>query len=77
MIVVCLRCGRRLTNPKSVERRYGPVCIKKINEPFSLKLRNLVEVFGLGDEEKQSSLRDFEVFKKVVEYFDKQEKLRR
>lgn len=28
--VVCKRCGRRLTNPKSIERGYGPVCAKKL-----------------------------------------------
>jgi len=26
----CQRCGRALTNPKSIERGYGPVCWQKI-----------------------------------------------
>ena len=26
----CWRCGRPLTNPKSIERGYGPVCWQKI-----------------------------------------------
>lgn len=26
----CLRCGRGLTNPVSMARGYGPICITKI-----------------------------------------------
>lgn len=29
----CLACGRKLTNPKSIERGLGPVCWKKWNRP--------------------------------------------
>jgi len=26
----CLRCGRKLKSPKSIEHLYGPTCWKKI-----------------------------------------------
>jgi len=29
-IVRCRRCGRTLTNPDSISRRIGPICLKYI-----------------------------------------------
>lgn len=29
--MTCLNCGRKLSNPKSVELGYGPVCFGKIS----------------------------------------------
>lgn len=36
-MVSCLRCGRVLTNPKSINRQLGPVCAKKV-ESKSLEI---------------------------------------
>lgn len=41
-MIKCLRCHRKLTNPRSVARQYGPVCWKKIES----RARRLVEVFA-------------------------------
>lgn len=52
----CNRCGRTLTNPKSIERGYGPVCFKKIGVPMTRKIkkrkvkRNLTNFLGNGTE---------------------------
>jgi len=44
--VRCRRCNRVLTNPKSVERGFGPVCWRHIHggivKPYA---KNLVDVF--------------------------------
>jgi len=34
----CNRCGKTLTNPKSIDRGYGPVCWRKINSPYQRKI---------------------------------------
>jgi len=31
----CKRCGRPLTNPKSIELGYGPICAKKVLNKYS------------------------------------------
>jgi len=41
--VTCQRCHKSLSNPKSIERGYGPVCAKKLgialrSNRFSLSL---------------------------------------
>ena len=30
MVVRCMRCGRELSNPQSIKRGFGPVCIRQI-----------------------------------------------
>ncbi len=41
-MVRCLRCGRNLTNPDSVRRKYGPVCWRKLfGRPQVLKREKL------------------------------------
>ena len=34
----CKRCGRKLSNIKSLERGYGPVCFKKIQSRQKLTM---------------------------------------
>ena len=34
----CKRCGRKLTAPKSISRRYGPVCWVKIGVPLRRRI---------------------------------------
>ena len=44
--VRCRRCGRVLTNPKSVSRGVGPVCWKHIHGgAVKSYAKNLIEVF--------------------------------
>lgn len=31
----CIKCGRALTDPKSIWRRYGPVCWSKIQRELN------------------------------------------
>lgn len=37
-IINCKRCGRRLSNSKSLERGYGPICWKKSQERQKLTM---------------------------------------
>ena len=46
-MVRCKRCNKLLTNPKSVERRYGPVCWRKIGQPFRTKTSHNIMREGL------------------------------
>jgi len=54
--VYCLRCGKLLTNPKSIARGYGDRCYAKRNVPLSNKERlrrqlpDLTNLFGAGEE---------------------------
>ena len=43
----CNRCGKELTNPKSIERGYGPVCWKKIGVPVTRKIKQRTVVINL------------------------------
>lgn len=35
----CCRCGRRLSNPESIERGIGPECIQEVNDQEADELR--------------------------------------
>lgn len=35
----CNRCGKELTNPKSIARGYGPICWGKIGAPVTRKIK--------------------------------------
>lgn len=46
----CIRCGRTLTNPKSIKRGYGPTCYAKRKKIKDTMNNNLTEFFDkLGD----------------------------
>lgn len=59
----CMRCHRRLSNPKSIERKLGPVCFRK------LKSRGWVQM-ALGAE---INIEGGEVSKEVIELLTKEE----
>ena len=42
----CLRCGRKLSNPKSIARGMGPVCWRKTHLDLMLRMKKLEVVFG-------------------------------
>ena len=47
---VCVRCGRELTDPKSVARSMGPVCVKAFAPAFNgAAIRESLVVAGRGD----------------------------
>ena len=56
-MVSCKRCGKRLTNPKSLERGYGPICWGKISAgDFGKKLKprhNWLDRYEYTKEEEQ------------------------
>jgi len=43
LTVSCQRCGRLLTNPKSIERRYGIICWKKLGLPLRVSRETLLK----------------------------------
>ena len=56
----CHRCGRVLTNPKSIARGYGPVCWKKweLCKPVRLDVEKgrIVNIEGGTDADKLKSI---------------------
>lgn len=41
----CKRCGRELTNTKSIERGYGAICYRKLGNIFHTSKSRLETIF--------------------------------
>lgn len=54
----CKRCHRPLTNPRSIERGYGPVCAKKLG----IAIRNKSSFSILTEEYKELKLPTLEEY---------------
>lgn len=46
----CKRCGRKLTNAKSISRGYGEVCWKKVRD------ENKVTLYSFEEEKKDEKM---------------------
>jgi len=60
-MVNCDRCGRLLTDPRSVARGYGPVCWKRLREEGVIggKQERIEEWFGVNIYEHRQSSKEY------------------
>jgi len=54
----CARCGRKLTDPVSIKRGYGPVCWERVQAEKPVKKEDIVNWLKKEEEETNGFLEE-------------------